>query len=135
MDAVSCHIQLKTAAKKPVKAILENGPIRPEGIGEDSENSHTEIFVEAPGIARRELNDGQLDAAFNDLVGKHPIAQVATEVYPTIMSPILLILVLLLLFGGGGLYLGGPVIGGGGFGLILLVCLVVYFMGGLRTKS
>jgi hypothetical protein len=33
------------------------------------------------------------------------------------------------------LYLGGPAIGGGGFGLILLVCLVIYLMGGFRTKS
>jgi hypothetical protein len=47
----------------------------------------------------------------------------------------LLILVLLLLFGGGGFYLGGPLIGGSGLGLILVICLVVYMLGGLRTKS
>jgi len=41
--------------------------------------------------------------------------------------------VLLLLFGGGGFYLGGPVIGGSGLGLILLICLVVFLMGGFRT--
>jgi hypothetical protein len=51
------------------------------------------------------------------------------------MNPLLLIIVLLLLFGGGGFYLGGPVIGGSGLGLILLVCLVIYLMGGLRSKN
>ena len=39
------------------------------------------------------------------------------------------------LFGGGGFYLGGPAIGGGGVGLILLVCLVIFLMGGFRAKS
>jgi hypothetical protein len=48
----------------------------------------------------------------------------------------LLMVVLLLLFGGGGFYFGGPVIGGGGIGLILVICLVIYFVGGFRsTKS
>ncbi len=51
------------------------------------------------------------------------------------MNPILLILILLLLFGGGGFYMGGPVIGGSGIGLILVICLVVYCVGGFRTKS
>ena len=41
--------------------------------------------------------------------------------------------VLLLLFGGGGFYYGGPVYGGSGLGLVLLVCLVIYFMGGFRA--
>ncbi len=44
-------------------------------------------------------------------------------------------LVLLLLFGGGGFYFGGPVIGGSGLGLILAICLVIWAMGGFRTKS
>jgi len=35
-------------------------------------------------------------------------------------------------FRGGGFYLGGPAIGGGGLGLILLVCIVIYLMGGFR---
>ena len=43
--------------------------------------------------------------------------------------------VLLLLFGGGGFYFGGPVIGGSGLGLILLICLIIWAMGGFRTKS
>ena len=44
-------------------------------------------------------------------------------------------LVLLLLFGGGGFYFGGPVIGGSGLGLVLLICLIVFVMGGFRTRS
>jgi hypothetical protein len=44
-------------------------------------------------------------------------------------------LVLVLLFGGGGFYLGGPVIGGSGLGLILLICLAIYLMGGFRTTK
>lgn len=48
---------------------------------------------------------------------------------------ILLILVLLLLFGGGGFYFGGPAYGGGGLGLVLLICLIVYLMGGFRSKN
>ena len=49
------------------------------------------------------------------------------------MNTLLLIVVLLLLFGGGGFYFGGPVIGGSGLGLILMVCLIVWIMGGFRT--
>lgn len=48
------------------------------------------------------------------------------------MNLLLLVVVLLLVFGGGGFYFGGPVIGGSGLGLILLICLVAYFMGGFR---
>ena len=51
------------------------------------------------------------------------------------MNLILLILVLLLLFGGGGFYIGGPVIGGSGLGLILVICLVIYVMGGFRPRK
>jgi hypothetical protein len=51
------------------------------------------------------------------------------------MNPLLLIVILLLLFGGGGFYVGGPVYGGSGIGLILIICLVIYCFGGLRTKS
>jgi hypothetical protein len=51
------------------------------------------------------------------------------------MNLLLIILILLLLFGGGGFYFGGPAIGGGGLGLILVICLVVYVMGGFRTKK
>ena len=54
--------------------------------------------------------------------------------YPLAMNLILLILVLVLLFGGGGFYFGGPIIGGSVLGLALLIALVVYFMGGWRTK-
>jgi hypothetical protein len=51
------------------------------------------------------------------------------------MNLLLLIVVLLLLFGGGGFYFGGPVIGGSGLGLVLVICLVVYLLGGFRTRS
>jgi len=43
--------------------------------------------------------------------------------------------VLLLLFGGGGFYFGGPVIGGSGLGLVLLICLIVFIMGGFRSSK
>ncbi|HWA85896.1 MAG TPA: hypothetical protein VG710_06720 [Opitutus sp.] len=55
--------------------------------------------------------------------------------YRNIVNLILLILVLLLLFGGGGFYFGGPAYGGGGLGLVLLICLIVYLMGGFRSKN
>ena len=51
------------------------------------------------------------------------------------MNILLLMVVLLLLLGGGGFYLGGPVIGGSGLGLILMVCLIVWIMGGFRTTK
>ena len=43
--------------------------------------------------------------------------------------------VLLLLFGGGGFYFGGPVIGGSGLGLVLLIYLIVFLMGGFRSSK
>jgi len=55
--------------------------------------------------------------------------------YFIVMNLLLVLLVLLLLCGGGGFYLGGPFIGGSGIGLILVICLIIYFMGGFRTKS
>ena len=55
--------------------------------------------------------------------------------YPAAMNLLLLVLVLLLLFGGGGFYFGGPAIGGGGLGFGVLICLVIYFLGGWRTKA
>ena len=48
------------------------------------------------------------------------------------MNILILVLLLLLLFGAGGFYIGGPVVGGSGLGLVLLICLIVYFMGGFR---
>src|SRR5450759_4586425 len=69
------------------------------------------------------------------LVGKDPIEAIVAEGYFVGMNPILLILILLLLFGGGGFYLGGPAIGGGGIGLILVICLIIYLVGGFRTKN
>ena len=48
--------------------------------------------------------------------------------YISTMNRLLLVFVLLLLFGGSGFYFGGPAIGGGGLGLVLLICLVVFFI-------
>jgi hypothetical protein len=67
--------------------------------------------------------------------GKDPIGTVAAACYLNTMNILLLVVVLLLLFGGGGFYFGGPVIGGSGLGLILLICLVIYFMGGFRGSK
>ena len=51
------------------------------------------------------------------------------------MNTLLIIIVLLLLLGGGGFYFGGPVYGGSGLGLVLLICLIVFLMGGFRTRE
>jgi hypothetical protein len=51
------------------------------------------------------------------------------------MNLLLVLLVLFLLFGGCGFYFGGPFLGGGGIGLVLLICIAIYLMGGFRTKS
>jgi hypothetical protein len=67
--------------------------------------------------------------------GEDPIEGCAGNRYVHTMNPILLILILLLLFGGGGFYFGGPAVGGGGVGLIILICLIVYLMGGWRAKN
>ena len=67
-------------------------------------------------------------------VGEGPIAATGPARYRAAMNPLLLIVILLLLFGGGGYYAGGPAYGGGGLGLIVLICLVIYLLGGLRTK-
>jgi hypothetical protein len=51
------------------------------------------------------------------------------------MNPLLLIIILILLFGGGGFYIGGPVYGGSGFGLIILICLIVWAFGGFSRTA
>jgi len=53
----------------------------------------------------------------------------------TAMNLLIVLLVLVLLFGGGGFYFDGPVIGGSGIALVLVICLIVYAIGGFRTKS
>jgi hypothetical protein len=68
-------------------------------------------------------------------VGEGPIGMAAEKCYHAAMNTLLLVIVLLLLFGGGGFYFGGPAFGGGGLGLILLICLIVYLMGGFRTRA
>ena len=69
------------------------------------------------------------------LWGEDPIGATPSVCYGPGMNILLLMLVLLLLFGGGGFYFGGPVIGGSGLGLVLLICLVVYVLGGFRPRS
>jgi hypothetical protein len=64
-----------------------------------------------------------------------PLLPPATERYPRDMNILRPLVVLLLVFGGGGLYFGGLVIGGGGLGLILVICLIVYFTGGFRGSK
>ena len=56
------------------------------------------------------------------MVGQGPIASAKGYDYPAAMNPLLLIIVLILLFGGGGI------------GLILLICLVIYLLGGWRPR-
>ena len=68
-------------------------------------------------------------------MGVRPHSNRAAVCYLTGMNILLLMVILLLLFGGGGFYFGGPVIGGSGLGLILAICLIVYFLGGFRTKN
>ena len=59
----------------------------------------------------------------------------ALPIHPSpTMNLLLIILLLLLLFGGGGFYFGGPAIGGSGLGLVLLIVLVIYLMGGFRGR-
>ena len=67
--------------------------------------------------------------------GESPNGNRSSVCYLVGMNLLVILLVLLLLFGGGGFYLGGPVIGGSGIGLVLVICLIVYFMGGFRTRS
>jgi hypothetical protein len=67
--------------------------------------------------------------------GKTPWERLATRVIFEFMNLLLILVVLLLLFGGGGFYFGGPAVGGGGVGLILLICLIIFLMGGFRSKS
>ena len=68
-------------------------------------------------------------------MGRRPHSNRAALGYLSGMNILLLLVVLLLLFGGGGFYFGGPVIGGSGLGLILMVCLIVWIMGGFRTTK
>lgn len=66
---------------------------------------------------------------------KTPVVVLVNATYSEDMNLVVILLLLLLLLGGGGFYFGGPAIGGGGVGLILVIGLVIYFLGGFRTKS
>lgn len=63
------------------------------------------------------------------------IGTVARKGYCLGMNTLLLVILVLLLLGGGGFYIGGPVIGGSTLGLVLLICLIIYLMGGFRTRG
>ena len=96
------------------------------------------IFAFAPryniGPAQRVLSIRR-EMIVVSAMGKRPHSNLAAVCYLGGMNLLLLVVVLLLLFGGGGFYFGGPVIGGSGLGLVLLICLIVFLMGGFRQKS
>lgn len=62
-----------------------------------------------------------------------PTESDGTDTLP-LMPLLLVVLLLLLLLGGGGFYWGGPAYGGGGLGLVLVICLIIYLMGGFGRK-
>lgn len=66
--------------------------------------------------------------------GLCPMVETGGIGYDSHMNLLVLVIILFLLFGGGGFYIGGPAVGGGGLGLVLLICLIIYFMGGFRAK-
>ena len=68
-------------------------------------------------------------------VGLGPMVRIVAAGYLAVMNLLLVLVLFLLMFGGGGYYYGGPVYGGSGLGLVLVVCLVVYFLGGFRSKT
>ncbi|CAN5374068.1 hypothetical protein BH09VER1_BH09VER1_06180 [soil metagenome] len=70
-----------------------------------------------------------------EAIAEKVLARPAAERHLNCMNILIIMVVLLLLFGGGGFYLGGPIIGGSGLGLILLICLVIYLMGGFRGSK
>ena len=72
---------------------------------------------------------------FSYSMGRRPHSNRGAKCYLAGMNILLLVVVLLLLFGGGGFYFGGPVIGGSGLGLVLLICLVIFLMGGFRGSK
>ncbi len=88
---------------------------------------------DAPGDKAGRVSRGQ--ASLNTLAGERPIGTTTGFCYLAGMNLILVIVLLLLIFGGGGFYIGGPAIGGGGLGLILIICLIVYLMGGFRNRN
>ena len=88
-----------------------------------------------PFLENRDINDQKGQVCGLGVVGKGPIGGMAAAWYLATMNLIVLVLILFLLFGGGGFYFGGPIIGGSGLGLVLLICLIIYFMGGFRAKA
>ena len=97
--------------------------------------NYLQIYKGLERVVRHRVHRKRGGQAIALQVGKDPIAAAAAECYLTFMGLILLIVVLIILFGGGGFYFGGPLIGGGGLGLILLICLIVFLMGGFRSRT
>lgn len=92
------------------------------------------VFITRQNRLHHLVNNRQKSKLIFRPRGNPPLTTRAEWCYLTGMNMLLLIVVLLLLFGGGGFYFGGPAIGGGGLGLALLICLIVFFMGGFRTS-
>jgi len=85
--------------------------------------------------ALRKFGGRRQRLALRKAMGERPHGNRGAPGYIPAMNILLILVVLLLLFGGGGFYLGGPVVGGSGLGLILLICLIVFLMGGFRTRK
>jgi hypothetical protein len=79
-------------------------------------------------FSTRNSNDRQFHGVNTPLVAVSGRSTVSS------MNLLVLLIVLMLVFGGGGFYFGGPLIGGGGFGLILLICLVLFLTGNLGRR-
>ncbi len=80
------------------------------------------------------LQNPTLNKRRNKKYAKTPSRRVRGSGNVCPVNLLLLIIVLLLLFGGGGSHVGGPAFGGGDLGLVLLIVLVVYLMGGFRGR-
>ncbi len=80
-------------------------------------------------------NEHALELGLGPKWGYTPWCKSRGRVRLELMNIILLLVVLLLLFGGGGFYVGGPLFGGGALGLVLVIALVVYFLGGFRGRA
>ena len=125
----------KRPAGRPLPTMNSLGIIwwRPGKIPRSTKDSSPVLWK--PTRCGPKLHRCSREAASESGWGEDPIGIGPRCDYLISMNILLLLVVLLLLSGGGGFYLGGPVIGGSAFGLILLVCIVVYFAGGFRGSK
>jgi hypothetical protein len=96
------------------------------------------VFTHRPSASRNKPPESGLLLHNLNLTGGAvgPLRRlIVAECRLKIMNTLLLIIILLLLFGGGGFYIGGPAIGGGGLGLVLLICLIIFLMGGFGPRD